>query len=120
MLPEPGRQFKNYIPHEPQTNVNARVVSIYGSTNVSVAGQNQVVAINMGSTQGIEPGHVLTLLTKGDVVKDVTAEGKPTIKLPSEHNGLAMVFLTFDKVSYALLLDVRTGVQVGDRLVNPQ
>ena len=64
--------------------------------------------------------HVLTLLTKGDVVKDVTAEGKPTIKLPSEHNGLAMVFLTFDKVSYALLLDVRTGVQVGDRLVNPQ
>jgi hypothetical protein len=31
-----------------------------------------------------------------------------------------MVFLTFDKVSYALLLEVRTGVQVGDRLVNPQ
>lgn len=120
MLPEPGRNFKNYIPHEPQTNVNARVVSIYGSSNVAVAGQNQVVAINMGSTQGIEPGHVLTLLTKGDLVKDVTADGKPMIKLPSEHNGLAMVFLTFDKVSYALLLEVRTGVQVGDRLVNPQ
>lgn len=119
MLPEPPRTFKNYIPHEPQTNVNARVVSIYGSTPVAVAGQNQVVAINMGTAQGMEPGHVLTLLTQGDRVRDTTTEGKPTIKLPSEHNGLAMVFLTFERVSYALLLDVRTGVRVGDRLVNP-
>ena len=120
MLPEPPRTFKNYIPHEPQTSVNARVVSIYGSTPVAVAGQNQVVAINMGTAQGMEPGHVLTLLTQGDRVRDTTAEGKPTINLPSEHNGLAMVFLTFERVSYALLLDVRTGVRVGDRLVNPQ
>ena len=120
MLPEPPRTFKNYIPHEPQTSVNARVVSIYGSTPVAVAGQNQVVAINMGTAQGMEPGHVLTLLTQGDRVRDTTAEGKPTIKLPSEHNGLSMVFLTFERVSYALLLDVRTGVRVGDRLVNPQ
>ena len=119
MLPEPPHTFKNYIPHEPQTSVNARVVSIYGSTPVAVAGQNQVVAINMGTAQGMEPGHVLTLLTQGDRVRDTTAEGKPTIKLPSEHNGLAMVFLTFERVSYALLLDVRTGVRVGDRLVNP-
>ncbi|WP_420482175.1 LysM peptidoglycan-binding domain-containing protein [Acidovorax temperans] len=120
MLPEPPRTFKNYIPHEPQTSVNARVVSIYGSTPVAVAGQNQVIAINMGTAQGMEPGHVLTLLTQGDRVRDTTAEGKPTIKLPSEHNGLAMVFLTFERVSYALLLDVRTGVRVGDRLANPQ
>lgn len=119
MLPEPPRTFKNYIPHEPQTSVNARVVSIYGSTPVAVAGQNQVIAINMGTAQGMEPGHVLTLLTQGDRVRDTTAEGKPTIKLPSEHNGLAMVFLTFERVSYALLLDVRTGVRVGDRLANP-
>lgn len=120
MLPEPPRTFKNYIPHEPQTSVNARVVSIYGSAPVAVAGQNQVIAINMGTAQGMEPGHVLTLLTQGDRVRDTTAEGKPTIKLPSEHNGLAMVFLTFERVSYALLLDVRTGVRVGDRLANPQ
>lgn len=57
MLPEPPRTFKNYIPHEPQTSVNARVVSIYGSTPVAVAGQNQVIAINMGTAQGMEPGH---------------------------------------------------------------
>jgi hypothetical protein len=31
-----------------------------------------------------------------------------------------MVFRTFDRVSYALLLEIRSGVRVGDRLVNPQ
>ena len=42
------------------------------------------------------------------------------IKLPSESNGVAMVFRTFDRVSYVLLLEIRNGVRVGDRLVNPQ
>jgi len=30
-----------------------------------------------------------------------------------------MVFRTFEKVSYALVLEITTGVRVGDRLVNP-
>jgi hypothetical protein len=30
-----------------------------------------------------------------------------------------MVFRTFDRVSYALILEISTGVRVGDRLVNP-
>ncbi len=30
-----------------------------------------------------------------------------------------MVFRTFEKLSYALVLDITSGVQVGDRLVNP-
>jgi hypothetical protein len=40
--------------------------------------------------------------------------------LPDENNGLAMVFRTFDKVSYALILQINDGVKVGDRLVNPR
>lgn len=42
------------------------------------------------------------------------------IKLPSEINGSAMVFRTFERVSYALLLRVNDTVQVGDHLVNPR
>lgn len=30
-----------------------------------------------------------------------------------------MVFRTFDKVSYALVLQISTGVKVGDRFGNP-
>ena len=50
---------------------------------------------------------------------NTTADQRSEIKLPSESNGMVMVFRTFDRVSYALILDVRMPVRVGDRLVNP-
>lgn len=120
LLPAPAREFVSYVPSVPRGDVEARVVSIYGSSSAGAAGQNQVVAINLGTRNGLQAGHVLRLLTKGDVIKDKTDPKLPMIKLPSESNGLAMVFRTFDRVSYALILEIRTGVRVGDRLVSPQ
>ena len=120
LLPAPERSFVNYVPHAPAVEVDARVVSLYGHSAVAYAGQNQVVAINRGSQDGMETGHVLDLLRDGGRIQDKTAPGKPLIKLPTERNGHAMVFRTFDRVSYALILDIRTPVRVGDRLVNPQ
>lgn len=120
LLPAPPRAFVSYVPRAPQGDVDARVVSIYGAGVFANAAQNQVISINIGARDGIETGHVLNLLTKGNHVRDTTVEGKPMIKLPSESNGMAMVFRTFERVSYALILDVRTVVRVGDRLVNPQ
>ncbi|MPM49634.1 hypothetical protein SDC9_96364 [bioreactor metagenome] len=120
LLPLAARSFLNYVPRAPYDDVDARVVSIYGSSTVSNAGQNQVVSINRGAVDGLEPGMILTVLTKGDRIRDKTDSSRSMIKLPSEANGMAMVFRTFDHVSYALLLQVRSGVGVGDRLVNPQ
>lgn len=120
LLPAPARAFANYTPRAPELDVDASVVSIYGSSSVTYAAQNQVVAINKGSEDGIEAGHVLSLLTKGSRIKDSTDANKAMIKLPSEINGTAMVFRTFDRVSYALILEIRDGVRVGDRLVNPK
>lgn len=120
LLPAAPRVFTSYTPHAPQRDVDARVISIYGSSAVANAAQNNVVAINLGSQDGIEAGHVLNLLTKGSRIKDKTSEARSMIKLPSESNGMAMVFRTFDRVSYALILDVRTQVRVGDRLINPE
>lgn len=118
LLPEPPRQMVNYVPRAPSMPVDARVVSIYGSA-VANAAQNQVVSINMGTRDGIESGHVLALLTGGARQVDRTDEAKPTIQLPNERNGLLMVFRTFDRVSYGLILEITTGVRVGDKLVNP-
>ena len=120
LLPAPERSFVNYVPHAPATEVDARVVSLYGHSAVAYAGQNQVVAINRGSQDGMETGHVLALLREGGRIKDKTDPDKPMIKLPTERNGHAMVFRTFERVSYALILDIRHPVRVGDRLVNPQ
>ena len=120
LLPAPPRSFTSYVPHAPGIDVDARVVSIYGSSAVANAAQNNVIAINRGTQDGIEVGHVLNLLTKGSRIRDTTAEQRSEIKLPSESNGVVMVFRTFDRVAYALILDVRTPVRVGDRLINPE
>ena len=119
LLPAPPRAFVSYLPHSPKAEINARVVSIYGGAAFANAAQNQVIAISQGEQDGIETGHVLHLMTKGDRIKDTTIESRPMIKLPSENNGMVMVFRVFERVSYALILDVRTPVRIGDHLVNP-
>ena len=120
LLPAPQRSFNSYTPRAPQGPVDASVVSIYGSVAVANAGQNQVITINRGTRDGMEAGHVLQLLTKGERFKDKTDEQRAMVRLPSESNGVAMVFLTFDRVSYALILHSQQAVRVGDRLVNPE
>ena len=120
LLPAPERSYSNYVPHAPQTDVAARVVSIYGDAALKYAAQNQVVAINRGTRDGMAAGQVLELVTQGEVIKDKTGNRRDRVQLPREHNGLAMVFRTFDRVSYVLILDVRLGVVVGDHLVTPR
>lgn len=120
LVPEPPRQYINFVPHAPQKDVNAHVVSIYGNAAVRYGTQHQIVAINKGSQDGVAPGMVLSLMTKGQKIQDKTDAQRSTVQLPDEENGLAMVFRSFDRVSYALIMDIQRGVQVGDRLAAPR
>ena len=119
LLPEPPRELLSYSPRAPAADVAGRIVSVYGSAVVNAA-QNQVVAINLGSRDGIASGHVMAILKDGARMVDKTDTARPMMKLPDERNGLLMVFRTFDRVSYALVLDITSGVRVGDRLVSPR
>jgi len=119
LLPEPEREFPTYTPRAPANAVAGRIVSVYGSAVVNAA-QNQVVAINRGRRDGIERGHVLAILKDGQRLVDKTDPQRTPIKLPDERNGLLMVFKTYEKLSYALILDITEGVRVGDRLTNPR
>jgi len=120
LLPAPERSYANYVPHAAQADAKARVVSLYGDSAVKFAAQNQVVAINRGTRDGMTAGQVLQIVTQGDVIVDKTAGERERVQLPREQNGLAMVFRTFDRVSYALILEVRRPVVVGDHLVAPR
>ena len=119
LVPEPERGLTSYVPRAPEGQVDARIVSIYGSA-VKQASQNQVVSINRGTKDGIEAGHVLAILRDGPRVQDKTPPDRESIKLPNERNGLLMVFRTFDRISYGLILEIVDGVRVGDHLVNPR
>ena len=120
LAPEPEREYMNFVPRAPQTDIEARVVSIYGSSVVANAGQNNVIVISRGRQDGLESGHVLALLKDGRSLADRTDEKRALIKLPNERNGLLMVFRVFDRLSYGLVLDVTDTVRVGDRLITPR
>ena len=119
LLPEPARNYQSYVPRAPGKAVDARIVSIYGNA-VAIAGQNQVVTLNRGTRDGMEVGHVLAILKGGKRVIDPTDPARAEIMLPEERNGLLMVFSTYEKLSYGLILEITDGVKVGDRLVNPR
>nr|WP_186329768.1 LysM domain-containing protein [Variovorax boronicumulans] len=122
LLPEPPPALTRYVPHAPSGPIDGRVVSIYGSSGIANtnAAQSQVVAINKGTRDGLERGHVLTLLSDGGRLPDSTDPARAILKLPDETNGMLMVFRTFERVSYGLILDIQSGVKVGDRLVSPR
>jgi len=120
LVPEPPRQIMSYVPRAPSGPVEGTIVSVYGDA-VALAGQNQVVAINRGTADGMEPGMVLAIQKAGAAIKDRSQRGEIVhVQLPDERNGLMMVFRTFDHLSYALIVQITDVVQVGDRFTSPR
>jgi hypothetical protein len=117
LAPVPQREYTNMVPHSPVQDVSGQIVSIYGEA--LAAGSNQIVAINRGARDGVERGHVLALWRAGATVMDTTSVDKAVMKLPDERHGLLFVFRVFDKVSYALILNVQEPVKAGDRFTQP-
>jgi hypothetical protein len=107
----------NFLPHAPSTNINAKIISIFGG--VQQAGQRAVVTLNKGQRDGIEVGHVLGVYQKGEVIK---SKGwfTPNVVLPDLRYGLVMVFRVFNKVSYALVMETKLPVQLLDRASTPE
>jgi hypothetical protein len=119
LVPQEERSSTSFVPRAPRSGINGRIVSLYGNA-VRMAGQNQVVVLNRGKNDGLEVGHVFAVITDGITTVDRTGARPEPIKLPDERNGLMMVFRTFDKLSYALLLNITEGVRVGDRFQSPR
>jgi hypothetical protein len=113
----PPVDWAAYVPHAPTTATEGRVVSIYGLG--LHAGQNQIVALNRGTRDGLERGHVLALWRAGTSAVDRTDPNRPAMRLPDERNGLLFVFRVFERVSYALILNVTDPVKSGDRFTQP-
>ncbi len=118
LIPEPPRELRSYVPRAPSVPMTGQIVSVYGNA-VAWAAENQIVVINRGADDGMERGHVMAILKDGQRLQDKTDSARPNIKLPNERNGLLMVFRTFDRLSYALVLQVTDAVRVGDRFANP-
>ncbi len=109
------RYTDNFLPRAPGQRVEGRIIAVFDG--VSRIGQYQVVVLNRGARDGMEPGHVLAVYRAGETIRDPVRKEKVT--LPDERAGIVMVFRTFDRVSYALVMSATRAIRVLDRVRNP-
>jgi hypothetical protein len=115
----------DFIPSAPKTKTRGRIIAV--SDGVTVIGQYEVVAINRGAADGLAPGNVLAIYESGQVIADnankgflsVSHLGAKKVRLPDERTGTFMVFKTFDRLSYGLVMEATNVMHVGDRVENP-
>jgi len=115
-----AEDFPNhYIPHAPNSEVNGQVISVAAGS--AMAGQFMVIAFNRGSRHGIEPGHVLSVWNKGDVVIDRVKGGMmgEKVQLPDEYAGKLMVFKVGDRMSFGLIISAEREIGKLDFIRNP-
>jgi nucleoid-associated protein YgaU len=107
---------------------NVRVVALSGTFNA--AGPDQVIALSRGARDGIGNGEVFAIYHPGEEIVDrvkypngslsrTFQPGRTRVTTPEEFVGHAMVFRTFDRISYALIMDGIRPVQPGDVLHAP-
>jgi hypothetical protein len=114
VLAERAKTF-NYSPKPPEKPVTGKILSIY--KGVSQAGKNSVIAVSTGKADGIEVGTVLVIKQVGRLVTDRQTSEK--LRLPDESIGHVLIFRTFDKISYGLIMDSSGFPVVGDKVTNP-
>jgi hypothetical protein len=107
-----------FIPHAPDKAIDGSIVSVYNG--VSLIGQYQIIVINRGTEQGMEPGHVLSIYEKGRTVEDPNSFFGRDVKLPDIKAGTAMVFKTSPRMCLALIMSGTRAIHVGDRVERPE
>lgn len=116
LLPTEEREITTrFQPRAPEEKIRGRMIDV--EDGVSNIGQYNVVVINRGEREGLEPGHVLAAYKKGDKARD--PKNDDLLQLPSERAGLLMVFRTYDKLSYGLVLQATRPLEVMDEVRNP-
>lgn len=104
-----------FYPRAPETEINGAVINV--EEGVRNAGALDVVAINRGDRDGLQSGDTLAIFKRGELVKDRIAGER--IRLPDERIGLLMVFDTYEKMSFALVMEADRQIDLGDLLRNP-
>jgi hypothetical protein len=109
---------QTFIPHPPSKTINGQIISVIDG--LARIGQYQTVVINKGGLDGLETGHVLAVYQSGKKVRDVYGSNSGEIvTLPDVRAGVALVYRTFDHVSYALVMEAYLDMQVYDMVRNP-
>lgn len=104
-----------FVPRAPEQQVDGSIIHVLDG--VSMVSSYQIVTLNRGSNHGLAPGHVLAVWQAGRRVPDRFGGGQ--VQLPDEYAGYLMVFKTYEKLSYGLIMQAQNEIRVLDKVRNP-
>jgi hypothetical protein len=109
---------RDFFPKPPSTDVSGEIVALVDS--ISMSGAFQTIAINLGNRDGIETGNILRIRRNGNVVPDKNEKDPNfTVTLPDEKIGMAMVIRSYEKMSYALIMEAAMPISIKDYVESP-
>ncbi len=115
LLDDPREIQSVFMPRSAPEDAEGRVIKVLGS--IGKGARNDGIVINLGANDGISTGHVFRILKRGEKVRD--RDRGDVVELPPASVGVAIVFRTFEEVSYALVLRASKPVGPGDKLLSP-
>lgn len=106
----------SFEPQAPNKHIVGEVIDLFGGA--TQIGTSQVVVVNRGKREGLEPGDVLSIYQLSRTVAD-PIKPMEKVHLPGKRIGEVMVFRTFSKVSFGLVLRASEPVRRHYAVLNP-
>ena len=103
---------REFMPRVPLNAVEGHVIAVPGG--VRFIGRFQIVALDLGTLDGLQAGHVLRANQQGELINDPRTQ--ELVQLPSTEAGSVMVFKPYDRISYALVTQVSLILELGDEV----
>lgn len=107
----------HFLPGTPDNEIEGKIIAVVDG--VTQIGQYQVVVINRGQREGLEAGDVLKIQQAGALIRDRFGKDREQVQLPNEDAGILLVFRTFDKLSYGLVMEATRAIHLMDIVTNP-
>lgn len=119
-----------FFPHPPKTQLPVGKAQVLAVADANMyGGPRDVVAISAGARDGVDNGTVFSIWSNGNKVidrveygddrSDLSVPKSSRVQLPDEFTGHVMVFRTFDKMSYGLVMEGIKPTRIGYSLKHP-
>ncbi len=116
ILPLEERELSSdFMPRAPLNALEGHIIAVPGG--VRFIGRFQIVALDIGTLDGLQAGHVLRVNQQGELINDPRTQ--ELVQLPNTEAGIVMVFKPYDRVSYALVMQASRVLEVGDQVESP-
>lgn len=117
LLPNTHPEFDfNFLPQTPLSKVEGSIINLLGDFTRGSVGL--VAVLDRGRNANLHPGDVLAIYKRGHVIQN-PHNPKDCIHIPSERIGEVMIFRTFSRTSFALVMRSIGEVKPKDLISNP-